>query len=245
MVTKSCRLDKNMLWKEFFEENGYMNRVKMIQIPETLSSDELFSSSTWWERYYQTEKLSYLIAASIKGHRKAVKKLGTLFCSTDAENCGIYNEEAARFFMKLSLEWYMELVKEDDVEGYYEVGLIYNSGKKIHYTGEVVIEKDLDLAEQYFRKGAEKGHDGCQLWLGLTLKEKGRNQEALEWFVKAGEQGQGWASYLAGEMYEKGIGVPVDRRKALFWYGESAKTDNFYAEGAREALKRLKYCNYN
>lgn len=224
-----------------FDGNEYLERAQAVIVPGNLSADELYNKGIGWKRSYDPEQLSYLMAAVIKKHPKAAKELGNLFCSSDAKSCGIYNEEMAEVFTLVAMDLYMELVDKGEVEGFYEVGLMYNSGKKMPRSGKVVIEKDLDLAEKYFRMGAERGHDGCQLWLGLTLKEKGRYQEALEWFMKAGEQGQGWASYLAGEMYEKGEGVSRDKKQAIYWYGESAKTNNFYAGKAKEALKRLQF----
>ena len=97
----------------------------------------------------------------------------------------------------------------------------------------------MQLAEHCFRIGAEKGVDRCQLWLGMVLRETNRKEEALMWFIKAGNQNQGWAAYLAGEMYEKGEGTTKNMEKAINWYTISAKTSNAYAKDARKALNRL------
>ena len=102
-----------------------------------------------------------------------------------------------------------------------------------------LIPNDVDKAEDFARRGAVQGDDGCQLWLGQILRSKGQHQEALEWFIKSAEQGQGWSALLAGEMYEKGEGVPANIQEAIKWYKVSAKTTNLYGEEARKALDRL------
>lgn len=107
-----------------------------------------------------------------------------------------------------------------------------------HYFRGNVYKHDVDLAEQYARRGAILGYVNCQLWLGQILRETGRKAEALQWFEKSGKH-QGWSAYLAGEMYEKGEGTEKDINKAIEWYTISAKTTNGYASNAREALRRL------
>ena len=126
----------------------------------------------------------------------------------------------------------MKLVKEGDTEAMQEIGDMYRDGN-------CLIEKNIELAEMYYRMGAEKEHDGCQLWLGQVLREKGQKEEAIKWLQKSGEQGQGWAAYLVGLMYENGEGTQIDMSKAIEWYTKSAKTTNLYAENARKALRRL------
>ena len=106
------------------------------------------------------------------------------------------------------------------------------------YKGRL-LENDIDKAADLARRGAVQGDDGCQLWLGQILREKKQYAEALEWFIKSAEQGQGWSALLAGEMYENGEGVPKDIQKAIYWYKVSAKTTNAYGEDARKALDRL------
>lgn len=107
-----------------------------------------------------------------------------------------------------------------------------------HFKGEL-LPRDIEKAESAARRGAVQGDAACQLWLGHILRAKGQLAEALDWFKKAAVQGQGWAAFVLGEMYEKGEGVRADINEAVKWYKTSAKTSNYYGKEAQKALDRL------
>ncbi len=113
----------------------------------------------------------------------------------------------------------------------------------IFYRGLCNKDKNILLAEKYYRLGAELGDDSCQLWLGQILREKGQKKEALELFEKSGGQGQSLSAFFAGEMYENGEGTSKNMDKAKDWYELSIKASNPYASNAKNALKRLKLLN--
>ena len=56
---------------------------------------------------------------------------------------------------------------------------------------------------------------------------------AVEWYVKAANQGHTWAQNNLGNCYEKGLGVAKDITKALYWFAEAAQ------QGDKRAKKRL------
>lgn len=107
-----------------------------------------------------------------------------------------------------------------------------------YFKGQLLPD-DIDKAEDAARRGAVQGDDGCQLWLGQILRQKGQYREAIEWLTKSARQGQGWSAFILGEMYERGEGVPADINEAVKWYKASAKTTNYYGKQAQEALDRL------
>jgi TPR repeat protein len=56
----------------------------------------------------------------------------------------------------------------------------------------------------------------------------------MQWFRKAADQGLAVAQTNIGTLYEHGLGVPADRKKARYWYELAAK------QGYEVAQNRLK-----
>ena len=46
-------------------------------------------------------------------------------------------------------------------------------------------------------------------------------REAMRWYKKAVEFGNGTAPYNIGVLYERGLGVQVDREEARRWYAKA------------------------
>ena len=61
-------------------------------------------------------------------------------------------------------------------------------------------------------------------------------KKAVEWWLKAAEQGNADAQYGLGCCYEEGHGVDKDLNEALKWYRKAAKQRN---KGAKDRLKAL------
>jgi TPR repeat protein len=62
--------------------------------------------------------------------------------------------------------------------------------------------------------------------LGVPKDDK----EAVNWFRKAGEQGDDWAQTNLGVMYEYGRGVPQDYETALNWYRKAGEQGYAWAQ---------------
>ena len=54
--------------------------------------------------------------------------------------------------------------------------------------------------------------------------------KAVEWFLKAANQGYAYAQYSLGHMYKQGKGVAKDYAKAVEWYRKAAKQGNAHAQ---------------
>jgi len=61
-------------------------------------------------------------------------------------------------------------------------------------------------------------------------------KEAVNWYRKAAEQGNGQAQTILGVMYSHGQGVERDTEEAVKWYKKASEQGIGYA---KEALKRL------
>lgn len=215
-----------------YEDDEYMELVQSQLKGCEGSPESLYQDGKYWKYDFQPQQLACLIKSAEMGYPFAQKELATIYSSNDARMYGIHNEELSDNMAVKAYDGLVKLAKTGDIDAIYELGSMY-------YRGYSFMEKNMKLAEHCFRKGAEAGHDASQLWLGIVLRETNRKEEALGWFIKAGNQDQGWAAYLAGEMYEKGEGTTKNMEKAIKWYTVSAKTTNFYAENARDALRRL------
>jgi TPR repeat protein len=63
-------------------------------------------------------------------------------------------------------------------------------------------------------------------------------QQALKWFRKAAEQGNGEAEFNIGYMYQEGLGVPASVDQAAEWYTKAVQDKFSYAGIALRNLKR-------
>jgi TPR repeat protein len=64
-----------------------------------------------------------------------------------------------------------------------------------------------------------------------------QDEDIVEWYRKKAEQGNTEAQFTLGWMYEHGIDIPQDIRKAVEWYRPAAAQGN---KSAQNALDRLK-----
>ena len=179
---------------------------------------------------------AYFMAAAQMDYPEALEWMG--YISTD-KDYPIQSAEQAQLYFDRAIEGYKKRALSGVSDACNSVGDFYRRG-----LGRPV---DLDEAAKWYKMGADQGNASSMLWLGQIYDKQGHYYDALQQLERAGAKGQGWASYLAGEIYENGrmtdgeyIIVP-DIEQAVRWYEESAKTTNYYAEEARRALTRLGY----
>lgn len=207
-----------------------------LQINNNLSAKEMYYEAEQYREglsrsINQPLAYAYYLAAAEKGYPEANEWMGYL--STD-ESYPIKSDEIANQYFNKALSLYKERAKvENKMSDYSKIGDFYRRG--------LGVDKNLNSAVEWYLIGANNGHDGCQLWLGQCYKELGKCSDALIWLCKAGDNGQGWAAYLAGQMYEEGClpNIPTNMEEAIIWYKKSSKTNNYYARYAKQALERL------
>lgn len=68
--------------------------------------------------------------------------------------------------------------------------------------------------------------------LGMICFRKGNYEKALDWFHSAAKQSNDSAMFQLGLMYEEGIGIKINNKKAAFYYSKAAKIDHFWYWGA-------------
>ena len=94
-------------------------------------------------------------------------------------------------------------------------GNLYN----IYTKGEPgILEPQPEKAQPLTKRGAELGYPPYQLDYANSLKEAGKEKEALEWYRKAAERGEAEAWYYVGRAYEDGNLVTQNLGQALACY---------------------------
>lgn len=130
------------------------------------------------------------------------------------------------------------------VSAYDAVGWCYLQG--------VGIERDINTAKDWFRKGAESGDSKSQVSLADFYAEMDSDAvQAYYWYRKAAEQGEAYAQWKVGLCYDDGIGeVEKNVDEAIKWYRKSAekgyKNAQFYlAERMRSKNPEEAFYWYN
>ncbi|HEX8445214.1 MAG TPA: SPOR domain-containing protein [Sphingomonas sp.] len=96
------------------------------------------------------------------------------------------------------------------------------------------VPTDQRLAESWYRKAAEQGHEQAGGYLGLIMFQNGDRVGALPWLAKASEQGDPRAQYLYGTALFNGENVAKDWPRAYAMMTRSA------AAGLPQATATLK-----
>lgn len=113
---------------------------------------------------------------------------------------------------------HFDCVSELAESGYAPSQLILGA----YYENGVQTEKNIALAEKWYRKASEQGLEDAQLNLGAMLVKQGRYDESITWFLKAAEQGLADAQFNLGIMYNKGQGVEQNSAQAFYWFEKAA-----------------------
>ena len=110
----------------------------------------------------------------------------------------------------------------------FNLGLAYRQGRGV--------PKDLDRAEDFFRRAAEQDHAPARTYLGIFHARRGDNAKAIELWRKSAATGDPHARYMLGIRYFNGNGLPKDRSQA---YGLMLLASNAGLTQAGKALRRM------
>jgi len=97
-----------------------------------------------------------------------------------------------------------------------------------YYAGRGV-SKDIDIAKKYHTIAFQNGHVNSATEVGNIEQNAKNHTEAVKWFKKAAEQGDGEAENCLALCYDNGEGVEKDSYKAFELYKRSA--EHGYATG--------------
>lgn len=121
-------------------------------------------------------------------------------------------------------EWRQPAV-EGDVDAQFNMGQAYKFGRGV--------PMDLNIASDWFRKAAEKGHLQAADNYGLILFQNGQRKEALPWLESSAARGESRAQYIMGTAYFNGDLVEKD------WVRAYALMTRASSSGLPQASKNL------
>lgn len=96
---------------------------------------------------------------------------------------------AKRDFAGAVREW-RPLAERGDADAQFNLGQAYKLGRGV--------PADLKIAQTWYEKAAQAGHEQAQANLGLILFQGGKRAEAMPWIRKAAERGDPRAQYVYG-----------------------------------------------
>lgn len=117
------------------------------------------------------------------------------------------------------------LADRGDADAQFNMGQAYKLGRGV--------PADLKIAQSWYQKAAQQGHDQAQANLGLLLFQNGKQFEAMPWIRKAADRGDARAQYVLGTAMFNGDFVPQDRARAY------ALMTRASAQGLPPAAKNL------
>jgi cell division septation protein DedD len=98
------------------------------------------------------------------------------------------------------------LADKGDADAQFNMGQAYKLGRGV--------PADLKIAQSWYQKAAQQGHEPAQALLGLILFENGQRAAAVPWLKKAADHGDPRAQYVLGTGHFNGDMVPKDLPRA-------------------------------
>jgi TPR repeat protein len=134
--------------------------------------------------------------------------------------------------VELSLVWARRAAAQDMPEAVLFIAWAHRHG--------VGVPRDMKRAIELYRRAAELGEVEASYWLGDAYitgsgvaKDPARGRALIK---TAAQLDMVRAQYRFGELLEKGIGGPVNKPEAYFWYAVAAREGQSGSKKARERL---------
>lgn len=151
----------------------------------------------------------------IRARRTAVLALVSLCLLTAGAAAGIREGADAygRGDYATALKEWLPAAEQGDANALFNLGQLYRLGQGV--------PKDVQKAEDYYRRSAEKGHIGAQGNLGtlyyFAVPNAPRVDDALKWWQRAAAKGDARSQYMLGVVFYNGKDVPRDPVRAYGW----------------------------
>lgn len=238
--------------KELFDAERYEEAVGPIQEAAEAGSAEAQNVLGWMYdmgkglKQDQEEAVRWYRKAVAQGHASAQFNLGVSYANGRGVEAD--EEEAVR--------WYRKAAEQGHARAQCLLGVEYVLGPGV--------EADAKIALRWFLKSAERGDANAQSFVGAAyLFDRGDRseehdkdlpvnlteiqsfvdgveanyEEGARWLLKAANQGEAFAQWSLGWMYDNGRGVEVDQEEAVRWYEKAAAQGYADARAELDALK--------
>lgn len=222
-------------------EELYQKGMGMWEMSEQIrkSNQINISESRKQMIFYEKQAVEYWQQAAEQGYAKAQYQLGYYY----------YNYGRNDNKNKKAFEWCSKAAEQGYAPAQYYLGYCYGYGsgvlqnfKMSGYWYEKAAESGMGsaaaiLGDRYSRfksrnykkaiywytKALELGYQ-AECDLGRCYEKLGDFDNAVKWYIKGAEKDfLGNTAYHLAELYETGVGIPKDLKKAIEWYRVSAK----------------------
>ncbi|MBE1506880.1 caspase family protein [Rhizobium viscosum] len=153
------------------------------------------------------EALSWYRKAADHGYAQAMRDIAIMHENGD----GVEADPAA------SIDWNMKAAEKGNISAMKALGDIYLNGTNV--------PKDLAQAEKWYSLAAEEGEDSYAMnqvgWVRQN-RDPPDYKGAMEWYRKAGNEGNTTSIRNIGWLYQNGKGVKKSDKEALKWYRKAA-----------------------
>ncbi len=169
------------------------------------------------------EDLQTLTNAASRGDREAQFKIGARFLS----------DGGAQADPATAARWLARAADQGHTESQFVLASLYERGAGV--------PKDEAQARALYRMAASAGHVRAMHNLGVLLSAQDTPQdyeEAARWFMSAAAAGLTDSQFNLALLYERGLGLEQDNRKAYFWYQVASLAGDTEAAVQAERLKR-------
>ncbi len=170
------------------------------------------------------EDLQVLTSAASRGDREAQFRIGARFL----------NDGGAQGDPATAARWLARAAGQGHAESQFVLASLFERGAGV--------PKDEGQARDLYRKAAGAGHIRAMHNLGVLLSAQDTPQdytEAAGWFMSAASSGLADSQFNLALLYERGLGLPQDSRRAYFWYQVASLNGDKEAARQAERLKRL------
>lgn len=158
---------------------------------------------------FKSQACDWYQQAAEKGHAAAQNKTGDCYYKGMLGIGKNYSK---------ALEWYRKAADNDEANAEFSLGTMYCVG--------VGIKQDKEAARIWFLKAAAHGLPAAYSWLGSIAEEEKNSPDglaqAVEYYRKGDELGNMNSQFLLGLLYEKGTGVPQDKKEARRLFEKAA-----------------------
>ena len=177
----------------------------------------LSSGYDWLGSVYKNESYGVLdYAKTIEYLEKGASRRNT---SCMEQLGGLYRDgKGVDADAETAISWYEKVVKAGDGEGYIDIAMMYGWGEGV--------PKDESKVLEYYRKAADEFNHGDAMeaiahryYQGKVVEQD--YNEALKWYIKAGENGDSYGYEYAGNLYTND-----------YFGNDYAKANEFYEKAA-------------
>lgn len=194
------------------------------------------------------QAFDFFLAAAEKGHAGAMTQLGMIYAIAGQEEEeqveGPEGAKGATFMPSLAqdldtaIDWFEKAGELGEPAALNALAYMYMNGKGV--------DIDVGKAEELYQTAAEAGHPDALLYWGERMLAAGETEEALAALHASEEQGNVYAAFRLGQVYEEGVDdffFPPSCEMAVEMYKKAAE-GGYWIAGVRYGIDLYKAGEY-